>query len=162
MAKAKAARKTSSPEAKKKPAKSKPATKTKYVQKTQPNDDDVTAFVNGLDDAEKRSDALTLIELMQKASGERPRLWSGGMIGFGDHHYKYASGHEGDTFRIGFAPRKAAISLYLNACDIATEPLLATLGKYKTGKGCLYVKRLSDVDLAVLTAMIEKAAATRP
>jgi len=122
-----------------------------YAQKTRAGTGDVNAFLDQLEDPVRRADSLVLLALMQQVSGEMPVLW-GSMIGFGHYHYRYASGHEGDAFLIGFAPRKAAFSLYLLGCDFpeATEqrePLLARLGKHRLGKGCLYVKRLSDIDL---------------
>lgn len=122
-----------------------------YAQKTRAGTGDVNAFVDQVEDPVRRADSLVLLALMQEASGEKPVLW-GSMIGFGHYHYRYASGHEGDSFLIGFAPRKAAFSLYLLGCYFpdATErreALLARLGKHRLGKGCLYVKRLSDIDL---------------
>lgn len=108
-------------------------------------------------DENKRSDAETLIALMQEISGEEPVMWGPSIIGFGSYHYRYASGREGDAARIGFSPRKAQHSLYLtcNAEEFAAD--LAQLGPHKTGKGCIYIKRLSDIDLTVLRGMITYA-----
>ncbi len=124
------------------------------AQKTQPPSGDVDTFVATLADEAKRADSHALITMMQEISGHPPVLW-GSMIGFGQYHYKYASGHEGDAFRIGFAPRKAEFSLYVLVAYDGAEPerqadLLARLGKHRAGKSCLYVKRLADVDLNVL------------
>ena len=124
------------------------------AQKTQPNSGDVEAFVAAIEDEAKRADSHALIEMMQEISESQAVLW-GTMIGFGQYHYKYASGHEGDAFRIGFAPRKAEFSLYLLAAHEGTAAerqadLLGRLGKHRAGKGCLYVKRLADIDMDVL------------
>ena len=124
------------------------------AQKTRPGTGEVGAFVAGIADAAKREDAEVLLALMGEATGEPPVLW-GTMIGFGNYHYRYESGTEGDTFEVGFAPRKAELSIYLMGEDSRREELLARLGKHRMGKGCLYVKRLSDVDLGVLRELIE-------
>lgn len=128
-------------------------------QKTRPGTGDVGAFLAQLDDPGKRADSQALVEMMQQVSGAPPVLW-GSMVGFGQYHYRYASGREGDTFLIGFAPRKAEFSLYLTGCDFPEEQarrdaLLARLGRHRMGKACLYVKRLEDVDMAVLRALAE-------
>ncbi|WP_373651661.1 DUF1801 domain-containing protein [Schlesneria sp. DSM 10557] len=129
-------------------------------QKTRPTEEDVTAFIAAVPEAQKREDSYRLLELMQQITGESPRMWGPSMIGFGEYHYRYPTGHEGDTFVVGFSPRKTAFSLYLS-CDLETEfgPLLQSLGKFKQGKGCLYVKRLADIDLGVLRELIESAVA---
>lgn len=129
--------------------------------KTRPNTGDVGEFLAHIDDPVKRTDAHALVEMMSEVSGQEPVLW-GTMIGFGQYHYKYASGHEGDAFRIGFAPRKGDISLYtLVAYDGAAEErqaeLLSRLGRHKAGKSCLYVRRLADVDAGVLRELAEFA-----
>lgn len=130
-------------------------------QKTRPNTGDVGAFLAQVEDPVKRADSQALVEMLSEVSGEMPVLW-GTMIGFGQYHYKYASGHEGDAFRIGFAPRKGDISIYtLVAYSGASEEkqaeLLSRLGKHKAGKSCLYIKRLADVDSAVLRELAEFA-----
>ena len=127
-------------------------------QKTRPGGD-VEAFVAAIADEAKRADALMLIELMSAVSGEEPVLW-GTMVGFGHYHYRYETGHEGDSFLVGFAPRKAEFSIYLMGTyfpevSARREELLARLGKHRMGKACLYVKRLSDVDLGVLRELAE-------
>lgn len=123
-------------------------------QKTRPDTGSVADFLAQLDDPAKRADSETLIGLFRDVSGEEPSLW-GTMIGFGQYHYRYESGHEGDAMIIGFAPRKAEFSIYLmgsylpEAAD-QRDLLLTRLGKHRMGKACLYVKRLSDIDLEIL------------
>jgi hypothetical protein len=124
------------------------------ANKTKPTAVSVTAFVNALADPTKRADAKALIDLMKTATGEAPRMWGPSIIGFGTHHYKYESGREGDTVLVGFSPRKPATVLYGVVGSKSAESLLANLGKYTTGKGCLYVKKLSDVDRKVLEQLI--------
>lgn len=130
------------------------------ANKTVPTDADVQAYFAAQPEA-RATDCRALAALMQRASGHPPRMW-GRMVGFGHHHYVYDSGREGDIFEIGFASGaggKGDISLYLNAgCSPAeTEPLLAKLGKHRQGKGCVYIKRLADVDLAVLESLCKAA-----
>jgi len=130
--------------------------------KTKPTKVSVAGFINALTDPAKRADAKALVKLMQSAAGEKPKMWGPSIIGFGSHHYKYESGREGDMPLIGFSPRKAAHVLYgMNASSDSKAPL-AKLGKYTTGKGCLYIKKLADVDQEVLGIIASKAvAATR-
>lgn len=123
------------------------ATKTKTTE-TQAN---VTDFINNFADSEqKKQDSLRLIELMRAWSGHEPKMWGPTMIGFGSYHYKYASGHEGDSMLIGFSPRKAQFSLYVSAPENDDKQLLEQLGKYKMGKACIYFKKLSDLNLDIL------------
>jgi|SRR5450631_2721359 Domain of unknown function (DU1801) len=122
--------------------------------KTKPTAVSVTAFVNALLDPTKRADAKALIGLMKSAAGEEPRMWGPSIIGFGSYHYKYESGREGDTVLVGFSPRKPATVLYGVMGSEDAESLLAKLGKHTTGKGCLYIKKLSDVDRTVLEQLI--------
>lgn len=130
--------------------------------KTKPTSAIVEEYINTLESEQKRADSFTLVELMKKATGEEPVLWSNSIIGFGNKKYKSeATGREVDWFRIGFAPRKANLSLYLTVSlgshDAAT---LEKLGKHKTGGGCIYINKLADVDLKVLKDMIDQAAKT--
>ncbi len=123
-------------------------------QKTRPDTGDVDEFLAQVDDPAKRADSYRLIELMSAVSGDPPVLW-GSMVGFGRYHYKYTSGHEGDAFLVGFAPRKAEFSIYLMGTYLPEEiarrdALLAKLGRHRMGKACLYVNRLTDIDLDVL------------
>jgi hypothetical protein len=130
--------------------------------KTEPTKVSVAAFVDTLADPVRRSDTEALIRLMQKASGEKPRMWGPSIVGFGSYHYKYESGREGDMPVIAFSPRKAATVLYgLIGFGEATA-LLAKLGKHSTGKGCLYIKKLADVDQHTLEALIVKSLAAKP
>jgi hypothetical protein len=129
--------------------------------KTTPTKVSVATFIDALTDPVRRSDAKALIKLMQKASGEEPRMWGPSIIGFGSYHYKYESGREGDMPVIAFSPRKAATVLYgLTGFGEATA-LLAKLGKHSTGKGCLYIKKLADVDQHALEALIVKSLAAK-
>jgi hypothetical protein len=122
----------------------------------------VAAFIDTLTDRTKRSDAKQLVKLMQSATGEKPTMWGPSIIGFGSYHYKYDSGREGDMPLIGFSPRKAAIVLYGMTGGSNPGALLAKLGQHTTGKGCLYIKKLANVDQKVLeTLMIKSAAAKR-
>lgn len=129
--------------------------------KTKKTAADVEAFLRAIDDPTRREDCFTVLELMKKATKSEPKMWGTSIVGFGEVHYKYASGHEGDTCLLGFASRKAALTLY--GCDIAAQAeLLKKLGKHKTGKGCLYIRSLADVDRAALKALIQGAVARRP
>lgn len=106
---------------------------------------DVTEFINGVLDERKRADSFALVQLMQQVSGHPPKMWGPSIIGFGNYHYKYASGHEGDAPMIGYSPRKAAISLYVFSGLEAHQYLLSDLGKFTMGKACIYIKKLSDI-----------------
>jgi hypothetical protein len=119
----------------------------------------VGAFVDKIADPAKRADAKALVKLMQKATGEKPAMWGPSIVGFGSYHYVYESGREGDMPLVGFSPRKAATVLYVRAGTPGTEALLAKLGKHTAGKGCVYVKKLADVDEAVLEKLVAKCAA---
>ena len=125
--------------------------------KTKPTKTSVTAFLNKIKDNKLRSDCDTLIEMMQSVSKFEPVLWGTSIIGFGTYHYVYESGREGDTIVVGFSPRKQAITLYLHGGVDSVKDELTRLGKFKTGKGCLYVKRLEDVNQKVLKEIIKKS-----
>jgi hypothetical protein len=127
--------------------------------KTKPTKLSVAAFVDALTDPARRADAKALVKLMQSASGEKPKMWGPSIIGFGSYHYRYDSGREGDAPLIGFSPRKAATVLYGMTGFSNSEALLAKLGKHTTGKGCLYIKKLADVDQKILESMTAKAVA---
>lgn len=122
--------------------------------KTQPNQQSVQKFLRQIEDPHQQKDAERILQLMEEISGEAPRMWGDNMIGFGSYHYRYASGREGDWFLTGFSPRKKQFSLYIMAGFEQYEALLQKLGKYKTGKSCLYIKKLSDVDEAILRELI--------
>lgn len=125
--------------------------------KTKKNEASVTDFLNSVEDEKKRADSFVVLELMKKITGAEPKMWGGAIIGFGDHRYKYASGREGDWFLTGFSPRKQALTLYIMDYVEKHEEILSDLGKFKHGKGCLYVKRLADVDLKVLEKLIRSS-----
>ncbi len=125
--------------------------------KTKATTSSVSAYIDALADPTRRSEAKELIQLMQRTSGEKPKLWGPSIIGFGSHHYKYDSGREGDMPLISFSPRKTALVLYSLLSHSEAKALLAKLGKHSTGKGCLYVKKLADVDKTVLEVLIRNA-----
>ena len=126
----------------------------KYEAKTKATDTDPAEFIASVPDQRRREEALAIDALHRRVTGMEPKMWGPSMIGYGQYHYRYASGHEGDALRAGFSPRKGAMTIYLmgNYCDRQPEAdaLFARLGKHKTGKCCLYIKKLSDVDEAVL------------
>ena len=127
--------------------------------KTKPTQLSVAAYIKTIADETRRADATALVKMMQSATGEKPKMWGPSIIGFGSYHYTYDSGREGDMPIVGFSPRKAATVLYLGLGSGGSEALLAKLGKHSTGKGCLYIKKLADVDLKVLEGLIEKCVA---
>ena len=123
--------------------------------KTQRTDNSVSLFLDQIEPEQKRKDSYALVVLMSKTTAEKPKLWGTSIIGFGDFHYKYKSGREGDWFLTGFSPRKNALTVYL-MCDLSHEGLnFDGLGKYKLSKGCLYFKKIEDIDLNVLTQIIK-------
>lgn len=122
--------------------------------KTTETESSVTDFINAVEDTAKRNDSFELVKIMQEESGFEPKMWGPGIIGFGSYHYKYASGHEGDAPLVAFSPRKAAISLYCYTTTENKEELLSKLGKHKASKGCIYIKKLTDIDTEILRKMI--------
>jgi Domain of unknown function (DU1801) len=125
--------------------------------KTLQTEKSVERFLDNLPDDRMRGDCYTIIKMMRKITGLPPKMWGPAIIGFGQYHYKYESGHEGDICLTGFSPRKANLSLYVLARFPGQEDLLARLGKHKAGKGCLYVKQLADIDLGILETLIDKS-----
>lgn len=125
-----------------------------YKLKTTATSAPVRKFIDAVADETKRADSWQLVEMMAEATGAEPKMWGPSIVGFGSYHYRYESGHEGDMCVVGFSPRKAAISLYLSCRLDHHAKLLARLGKHKAGKGCLYVKRLADVDLETLRELV--------
>lgn len=125
--------------------------------KTKPTDLSVASFIEALTDQTRRADAKALVKLMQSATSEKPKMWRPSIVGFGSYHYKYDSGREGDMPLIGFSPRKAATVLYNVGGFSGSEALRAKLGKHTTGKGCLYIKKLAEVDQQVLETLILKS-----
>jgi len=127
--------------------------------KTKPTKLSVAAFIDGLTDETKRADAKVLVTIMQRATGEKPKMWGPSIVGFGSYHYRYESGREGDMPLAGFSLRKAATVLYGVTGFSDAQALLAKLGKHTTGKGCLYVKKLADVDQKVIEELVVKSVA---
>ena len=125
--------------------------------KTKENDASVETFLDGIEDEQRRKDCQAVAKLMQQATKAKPKMWGSAIIGFGSYHYKYASGREGDWMLIGFSPRKQNLTLYIGTSFEGYEALLKKLGKHKTGVGCLYINKLSEVDLAVLKQLIQKS-----
>ena len=121
----------------------------------------VAAYIDAITDEARRADAKALVKLMQSATGEKPKMWGPSIVGFGSYHYKYESGREGDMPVVGFSPRKPATVLYGLRGSRDAEALLAKLGKHTTGKGCVYIKKLADVDQKALSTLVAKSVATR-
>lgn len=122
--------------------------------KTRETSEDVSAFIDRVEDPKRREDARELCAVMGRATGEPPKMWGPSIVGFGTYHYKYESGREGDWSAVGFSPRAKELVLYLSAHSERTEGLLKRLGKHKTGKSCIYVKSLADIDEAVLADLV--------
>ncbi len=120
------------------------------AQKTTTNDMDVVDFISQLEDESRKADCFKLIDILSELTGEAPKMWGTSIVGFGTYHYKYASGHEGEWALLGFSPRKKETSLYIYSQASGSENLLPQLGKYKMGKACIYIKKLSDIDEGVL------------
>ena len=127
--------------------------------KTKPTQLKVSDFIAGIEDKVKRDDCRELMKLMAKITGNRAKMWGTAIVGYGKYHYKYESGREGDFFLTGFSPRKQALSIYIVSGFSINPELMEKLGKYKTGKSCLYVKKLDDVDHSVLAQLIEESVA---
>lgn len=125
--------------------------------KTKQNEADVEAFLNSVSDEPKRQDCFRLLEMMQQVTGLAAKMWGSSVVGFGSYHYKYASGREGDWFLTGFSPRKQNLTLYIMAGFDHYGELLDKLGKHSTGKGCLYIKKLADVDLSTLAELVKQS-----
>ena len=124
------------------------------ANKTQANSQSVKAFINKLDDPVRRVECLKVLRMMQKATGHKAVMCGTSIVGFGSYHYKYESGREGDFMLVGFSPRKSNLTLYIITGFFRYESLMEKLGKYKTGKSCLYLKTLEDVDFEVLTELV--------
>lgn len=127
--------------------------------KTRPTDASVEAFLDAVDDDGKRSDARVLVDMMAEVTGARGVMWGSSIVGFGSYHYRYASGREGDFLEVGFSPRKRALTIYVMPGFSDYDDLLERLGKHTTGKSCLYVKRLSDIDLGALRELLTRSVA---
>ncbi len=127
--------------------------------KTQRNDGDVMAYLESVANKRRREDSLVVKGMMEEVTGEPAEMWGTSIVGFGSYHYKYESGREGDFMLAGFAPRKQALTLYIMGGHERHEELYAKLGKYRTGKSCLYINKLDDVDLDVLRELISESVA---
>lgn len=127
--------------------------------KTKAHDGSVDRFLAAVPDERRRADARTVLALMREVTGEEPRMWGPSIVGFGSYHYRYATGHEGDSCLTGFSPRKTALTLYVMPGFERFEEILGRLGKFKAGKGCLYLSKLADVDLAALRELVAASVA---
>lgn len=125
--------------------------------KTQPTGASVTVFLKSIDDPRKRSDARKVASMMRKATGHRAKMWGSSIVGYGKYHYKYASGREGDFMLTGFSPRKQNLAVYIIPGFTPFAPLMKKLGKYKSSKSCLYIRKLEDVDETVLENLIAES-----
>ena len=123
--------------------------------KTKPTKESVSAFLKKIPDAQRRADCLALAKIMEEITGDKPQMWGPSMVGFGSYHYKYASGHEGDCFMTGFASRKPDLTIYLMMGFQKRDALMKQLGKHRTSKSCLYVRRLSDIDIPTLKKLLK-------
>jgi hypothetical protein len=122
--------------------------------KTKRNDASVDDFLNAIEDEQVRKDCWTIVDIMQKATRAKPQMWGSSIVGFGNYHYKYASGREGDWMLTAFSPRKQNITLYIYGGFEGYDELMARLGKHSCGKSCVYIKRLSDVHLPTLKKLV--------
>jgi hypothetical protein len=128
-----------------------------YELKTKETDNSVIEFIEKVESPKKREDAYKLLDIFTETTGYGAKMWGPSIIGFGSYHYKYASGHEGDAPLVGFSPRKAKISLYFATGDQEREELLKNFGKHTSGKACVYINKLADVDVDVLKALINQS-----
>ncbi len=127
--------------------------------KTKQNEQSVTDFLQAVPDERKRKDSFAILDLMKEITGQEPKMWGDSIIGFGNYHYKYATGREGDWFVTGFSPRKQNLTLYIMSGFDEYDELLKKLGKYKTGKACLYINKLEDIEMSVMKELIQKSVA---
>lgn len=123
--------------------------------KTKPTKESVPAFLKKIPEAQRRADCLALAKMMEEITGTKPQMWGPSMVGFGSYHYKYPSGHEGDCFMTGFASRKQDLTVYISMGFEKYGDLMKQLGKHRTSKSCLYIKRLSDVDIPTLKKLLK-------
>ncbi len=125
--------------------------------KTKLTEQSAVAFLNQLENDSRRQDCLTVLELMKEVTGEEPRMWGESIVGFGSYHYRGKSGREGDWMLVGFSPRKQNLTLYIMAGFDRYDDLVSKLGKFKTGKSCLYINKLTDVDLQILRELVKQS-----
>jgi len=125
--------------------------------KTKKNEASVEGFLKSVENEKRREDSFVVLDLMKEVTGEEPTMWGTSIVGFGTYHYKYASGREGDWMKVGFSPRKKNMTLYLMDGFGNYDSLLQKLGKYSTGKSCLYINKLEDVDQVVLKELVKQS-----
>ncbi|KAA0965512.1 DUF1801 domain-containing protein [Sporosarcina sp. ANT_H38] len=130
-----------------------------YEQKTKETDDNVIEFIEQVESLKKREDAYRLLDLFHEATGFEAKMWGPSIIGFGSYHYVYKTGHEGDAPLVRFSPRKAKISLYFAPGDTKREELLARFGKHTSGKACVYINKVDDIDIGVFKELITQSVA---
>jgi hypothetical protein len=130
-----------------------------YELKTKETDNSVIEFIEQVDHPKKREDAYQLLDIFTETTGYQAKMWGPSIIGFGSYHYKYATGHEGDASLVGFSPRKAKISLYFAPGETKREQLLKDLGKHTTGKACVYINKVADIEVEVLKELIKESIA---
>lgn len=128
-----------------------------YELKTKETDNNVIEFIEQVDHPRKREDAYQLLDIFTETTGYQAKMWGPSIIGFGSYHYKYATGHEGDAPLVGFSPRKAKISLYFAPGETKREQLLKDFGKHTTGKACVYINKMADIDVEVLKELIKES-----
>jgi hypothetical protein len=128
-----------------------------YELKTKQTDNSVIEFIEQIESSKKREDAYKLLDIFSETTGYEGKMWGPSIIGFGSYHYKYESGHEGDAPLVGFSPRKAKISLYFAPGETKREELLKQFGKHTTGKACVYINKVADIDAAILKALINES-----
>lgn len=128
-----------------------------YELKTKENDNSVIEFIEQVENSKKREDAYRLLDIFTETTGYKAKMWGTSIIGFGSYHYKYATGHEGDAPLVGFSPRKANFSLYFATGDTERDMLLQEFGKHKAGKSCVYINKITDIDVEVLKKLIQQS-----
>lgn len=128
-----------------------------YELKTKENDNGVITFIKDVENVKKREDAYKLLDIFTETTGYKAKMWGTSIIGFGAYHYKYASGHEGDAPLVGFSPRKAKNSLYFATGETKREELLKDFGKHATGKACVYINKVADIDVEILKVLINES-----
>ncbi|QCK16795.1 DUF1801 domain-containing protein [Mangrovivirga cuniculi] len=125
--------------------------------KTKPTNQSIEEFIDSIDHNKRKEDSKVLLEIMKEQTGLEPKIWGENIIGFGEYHYKYDSGREGDWFMTGFSPRKQNMSIYIMTGFSKYQDLLEKLGKHRTGSSCLYINKLEDIDIQVLTKLISES-----
>lgn len=128
-----------------------------YELKTKVNDANVSQFIEAIADERKKEDSRIILDLLRSITGQEPKMWGEAIVGFGSYHYRGASGQEGDWMAAGFSPRKQSLTLYMIGGFDGYEEMLKKLGKAKTGKSCLYINRLSDLDMDVLKELVRRS-----